>query len=256
MKNNNRYPITNLNLISRLRKQAETINQIENHNLLLQSRSRDDITNLLEEAATNLETITALTSKKLPNRIFLTGVPGSKWSGISQLLEDNVSGFNISNRSPEKEYLHNSFSGHKGTYFGKGMEFEAYLSAEYIDQAWKNVEGCKMIKSHEWAYHLDFIKKLFPNDWIMLVYRPDMPSYAWWHEAGGFNITYPNYASYKDSSGMLSAIMEQNKCILKFAKKHNAKWHHFGEEFVKEYFGNNLFKINNQYDDCLVTIIF
>jgi hypothetical protein len=30
----------------------------------------------------------------LPNKIFLTGVPGSRWSGIAQLIEDNVPGFN------------------------------------------------------------------------------------------------------------------------------------------------------------------
>jgi hypothetical protein len=254
MKDESHLPVAEQSLVFRLRKRAEIRRQIKDRKSV-QEGARDRIADLLEEAADRIEIIETPKTNVLPNRIFFTGVPGSKWSGVAQILEDNILGFNTSDRSPKKEYLHNSYSGHTGTYFGKGMEYEALLSANHIDHPWKNPHGCKIIKSHEWAYNLDSVKSLFLNDWIMLVYRPDLPSYAWWHEAGGFNITYPSYAAYKDSTTMLSAIMEQNKCILRFAKKHNAKWHHFNKEFVKEYFGTDIPEIESRYEDCLVTII-
>ena len=67
----------------------------------------------------------------LPNRLFFTGVPGSRWSGIAQTLEQ-LNGFNTSDRTPEREFSHNGFSGHKGAYFGQGMELEAHLEENYI----------------------------------------------------------------------------------------------------------------------------
>lgn len=191
----------------------------------------------------------------IPRRIFFTGVPGSRWSGIAQILEDVIPHFNTTDRTPEREYSHHSFTGHKGAYFGKGMEFEDLLIPEYIDQAWENLEGTRLIKSHDWAYKLDLVKDLFPDDWIMLVYRPDLVSYAWWHEAGGFKIEYPDYSHYKDSTTMLSAIVEQNKSILKFARKHNATWHHFGSNFIKEYFTVEVDEVDEKYYDCLIAII-
>jgi hypothetical protein len=53
----------------------------------------------------------------LPNHIFFTGVPGSRWSGIAQTIE-SIPGFNTSDRNPGREYQHNTYSGHKGAYFG------------------------------------------------------------------------------------------------------------------------------------------
>lgn len=189
-------------------------------------------------------------------RIFFTGVPGSRWSGIAQIIEDAVPEFNTSDRDPKKEYQHHSFTGHKGAYFGTGMEFDSYLdNPEYLDRPWSESGGTRLIKSHDWAVMLDQIKEKYPNDAIMLVYRPDMVSYAWWHEAGGFQIKYPDYTAYRDSTTMLSHIMEQNKCILKFAKKHDASWSHFSSNFVYKKFGIQIQELDNRYDDCLITII-
>jgi hypothetical protein len=188
-------------------------------------------------------------------KIFFTGVPGSRWSGIAQIIEDNVPGFNTSDRCPEKEYMHHSFSGHKGAYFGTGMEFLANLDGKYLDSAWPTHGGICLVKSHEWAYKLNELKEAFPEDKIILVYRPDMTSYAWWHEAGGFQIKYPDYTAYKDSTTMLASIMEQNKCILQFARKHNAIWYHFGSKFIKDIFNVDIPEVSDRYTDCLITII-
>ena len=56
----------------------------------------------------------------LPNHIFFTGAPGSRWSGIAQTIE-SIPGFNISDRNSDREYIHNTYSGHLGAYFGQGM---------------------------------------------------------------------------------------------------------------------------------------
>lgn len=189
----------------------------------------------------------------LPNRIFFTGVPGSRWSGIAQVLEE-IPGFNTSDRTAERDYAHHQYTGHKGAYFGEGMEFDALLNPTYIEQAWKTPGGTKLVKSHDWAYKLDLIKEVFPDDWIMLVYRPDMSSYAWWHEAGGFQIKYPCYDAYKDHVGMLAAISRQNQCIMEFGYKHNCAWHHFTADWIESTFGHRMVP-EKTFADILVTVI-
>ena len=190
----------------------------------------------------------------LPQRIFFTGVPGSRWSSIAQLMEQ-LPIFNTSDRSPEREYSHNEFSGHKGAYFGRGMEFEALLSSAHLDLPFASHDRTRLIKSHEWAEQLHSVERLFPDDWIMLVYRPDLASYAWWHEAGGFKITYPEYSHYSSSEELLAAIVRQNKAILAFAAERNAIWHHFSPTWIFETFGYGGVKIQKPYTDVLVTII-
>lgn len=189
----------------------------------------------------------------LPNRIFFTGVPGSRWSGIAQTLEQ-LDGFNTSDRTPEREYTHNQYSGHRGAYFGAGMELEAYLDERYIDYAWTTQGGTRIVKSHDWAYKLDSVRERFPNDWIMLVYRPDMASYAWWYEAGGFNIKYPSYAAYKDSTTMLGEIARQNSNILQFASEYDLTWNYFTPKWVEQHFGQRI-EVNKKWSDILVTLL-
>ena len=98
----------------------------------------------------------------LPKHIFFTGVPGSKWSGIGQVIEE-LNSFNTSDRTTQRLYTHNGFTGHKGAYFGRLMEFEASLNTHYLDSAWTLQGGTKLVKSHDWAYCLDKIKLLFPD---------------------------------------------------------------------------------------------
>lgn len=190
---------------------------------------------------------------KLPNRIFFTGVPGSRWSGIAQTLE-KMSGMNISDRTPEREYIHHNYTGHKGAYFGTAMEFEPILDSNYIDQAWNELKGCKLVKSHEWAYCIDKIQEKFPNDWIIMVYRPDMSSYSWWHEAGGFQIKYPDYTFYKNSAIMMSEIMKQNSEILNFGMLNRCKWEYFDSNWVLNNFDQNI-EVKEIFNDVLITLI-
>ena len=189
---------------------------------------------------------------QLPNRIFLTGVPGSRWSGIAQTLE-TIPGFNISDRNKNREYTHAKYGGHIGAYFGPKMELEDRLDADYIDSAWAVPGGTRLVKSHNWAYKLHDVKAAFPDDWIMLVYRPDMASYTWWHEAGGFDIAYPNYSWYGNSRTMMNEITKQNEMILEYAHEQDATWQHISEKWIKDNFGHNV--TFTKRTDILVTII-
>lgn len=194
----------------------------------------------------------------LPQRLFFTGVPGSRWSGIAQNLEQH-SAFDTSDRTAERSYSHHSYSGHVGVYFGFGMEFEPVLNSKHLDQPYHNhpLEQCtktRIHKSHEWSYMLDQIKQKFPNDWIMLVYRPDQQSFDWWMEAGGFNISYPSYAWYKNTNRMRYEIARQNQYMLKFAHKHCATWEYFTSEWIYKQFGLHT-SVTVPNEDILVTVI-
>ena len=182
-------------------------------------------------------------------------MPGSRWSGIARTIEDNITGFNTSDRSAEKQYTHHAFSGHVGAYFGKEMEYDSCLDdSNYLDSAWVTPGGTRLIKSHDWAYKLDDIKALYPNDWIMLVYRPDASSYEWWFEAGGFQISYPNYSWYKNHAKMLAEITIQNNCILEFGHKHNVTWEYFTPQWLSKQF-NQTVELTQTWPDILVAII-
>jgi len=81
-----------------------------------------------------------LPNKKIPKKIFLTGVLGSRWSGVAQEIEEFVDA-DCSDRTPEREYSHNKFSGHKGAYFGTGMEFPAVFSETVLDAPYTQQHG-------------------------------------------------------------------------------------------------------------------
>ena len=186
----------------------------------------------------------------LPARIFVTGAPGSKWSGIAQVLEQ-LEGVNTTDHNEHRNYSHSKYSGHRGAYFGEGMEFEAKLDAWYLDQAWTDKAGCKIIKSHEWSLRLKEIQNIFPEDWIMCVYRPELTAFDWWIEAGGFSITYPNYAAYKNNQGIIDAISLQNTKMIEWGADNVLWWSYFTPEWIEEQFGQSI-DFDNRWNDVLV----
>lgn len=159
--------------------------------------------------------------------IFVAGAPGSKWSSVVKNIYYSSS-IDQTDYSEERTYIHDA-SGemqlmHLGAYFDPGMEFgdffdklSDYSKAECeteFDRPFHG-PGVRIIKSHVFAHHIDFIKENWPECPIVLVHRPDDACLGWWVRCGHFNITYPKYDSYyKDLRNMSFIIDQQNKDIL------------------------------------------
>lgn len=157
--------------------------------------------------------------------IFVTGAPGSRWSGY---VEDHIyirDDIDTTDRSPEREYWIGKTLMHQGVYFDPGMEFQNF-ETEW-DKPFSG-EGTRVIKSHGFAYQLPYLKAFgYP---IHMVVRDNQECFDWWHEAGGWDITYPNYKSfYKDDDVMWEQICYQNHLILQFVEEEGLEKHNDGK---------------------------
>ena len=159
----------------------------------------------------------------LPEYIFFTGVPGSRWSGIAKEIKSSGQ-YNCTDRAEHRAYSHHDKVGHTEAYYGTGMEFDCSLDRTNLDAPYTDDVGCKLLMSHEWPYYFDAIQDAYPLAWIQLVYRPDWASFLWWKKAGGFDITYPNYDWYESDYWMAKRIEEQNQLILDFGCKNSVQW--------------------------------
>ena len=145
--------------------------------------------------------------------ILFTGAPGSKWSSVAQNIYQSPD-IDRSDSTSERTYNHHEVK-HVGSYFDPGMEFENDESN--WDKPFSGT-GSRIIKSHTFAHKLNDLKDLgYP---IVLVYRNNLECYDWWVQAGGFDITYPDYKGYyKDLDNMKTQINLQNKDITRFIQQ-------------------------------------
>ena len=192
----------------------------------------------------------------LPKRIFCTGVPGSRWSGITQRLYKHPL-FNKTDVNLKRSYdrinqlgeLEKNF--HTGTYFEHNTSLPVSLETLLLDLSYSTPDdGTMLHRSHQYAYMLDDIKQKYPDDWIWLIYRPDLASYAWWGECGGFKISYPDYSYYKDAQTMFGEITKQNAAMLTWAHKHNLPWYPLTKHWEQQHFGY-LKQPAKEYSDIL-----
>ena len=159
--------------------------------------------------------------------IFVAGAPGSKWSSVVKNIYYSPS-IDRTDYSDERTYYHDA-SGenqlmHLGVYFDPGMEFGDFFDnlSDYTKEECETEfdrpfsgPGVRIIKSHVFAQHIDFIKENWPECPIVLVHRPDDACLGWWVRCGQFNITYPSYDSYyKDLRQMSTIIDDQNADII------------------------------------------
>jgi hypothetical protein len=189
------------------------------------------------------------------NLVWFTGAPGSKWSGTANILQAiQQLNFNTSDRTPEREYTHTGPTTlarsitHTGVYFGPGHDVGEHWGrlalldpaaiVREINKEWTdNSYGRLLVKSHFLSHHLDFISETFPDDPIIMIFRPDQKCEQGWFGAGGWNISYPNYRPYyKDDDTMKSMIAEHNKLMLNFCKNKNIIPQKFTRSFLKETF--------------------
>jgi hypothetical protein len=165
--------------------------------------------------------------------IFVAGAPGSKWSSVVKNIYYSPN-IDRSDYSDNRTYYHDA-SGemdlmHLGAYFDPGMEFgkffhrlnehEHYQSETEFDAPFSG-EGVRIVKSHVFANHIDYIKETWPDCPIILVHRPNDACLGWWVKCGHFNITYPDYSEYYQNLKVMSEkIKEQNEGIIKATYKY------------------------------------
>jgi hypothetical protein len=157
--------------------------------------------------------------------IFVAGAPGSKWSSVVKNIYYSPS-VDQSDYSDARTYYHDA-SGqrelmHLGAYFDPGME--SALPEDINNHSREDLEavfdkefsgtGIRIIKSHIFSNHIDFIKKTWPDCAIVLVHRDDDACLGWWVKCGHFDITYPLYNEYYvNLKHMATKIKEQNQGI-------------------------------------------
>ena len=161
--------------------------------------------------------------------IFVSGAPGSKWSSVVKNIYYSPD-IDRSDYRDEWTYYHDA-SGkmelmHLGAYFDPGMisplpEDLTTLNREQLEKIFaepfkfKESKGTRIIKSHVFSNHIDYLKELFPEVPIVIVHRNDDSCLGWWVKCGHFDITYPDYHEYfKDLKHMAQIIRNQNKDIL------------------------------------------
>lgn len=167
--------------------------------------------------------------------IFVAGAPGSKWSSVVKNIYYSPS-LDQTDYSEARTYYHDAEGTmhlmHLGAYFDPGMEFGSFF--DKIDQY--SVEECerefdkpftgngiRIIKSHVFCHHIDFLKKNWPDCPIVLVHRSNDSCLGWWVRCGHFNITYPLYHKYyRNLYQMGKIINHQNEDLLKAWQSYHA----------------------------------
>ena len=161
--------------------------------------------------------------------IFLTGVPGSRWGRLERMLYDAAPG--LVDVSCSQKYLQD-MPGHGtqhvytfwGPYHQHGDGFDQLsllgpdrIMAE-IEQAYNpDASGSlRIVRCHWFSYQLDWIAQHMPWIDIMMVMREPEMSYRWWHESGGWDISYPNYKWYGSDEVLRRQITVETKLMQKF----------------------------------------
>jgi hypothetical protein len=166
--------------------------------------------------------------------IFLAGAPGSKWSSIAKHIYPSPD-LDTSDHSITRRYWHAAWGEpllmHMGAYWDPGMEFgEGFdrLSSYSKQESEKKFDepfsgtGIRVIKSHVFCHHLDFLRYHWPECPIILVDRPDDACLGWWVRCGGFSITYPLYDQYyRDLATMAEIISLQNRDLRLFKDRNS-----------------------------------
>jgi hypothetical protein len=145
--------------------------------------------------------------------IFVTGAPGSKWSLIAQALEaaSEVEADGTDAVGPAAEY------GKELQRHG-GLDRDA-LRAE-LGRSGVERRGLELVTSHVFTRDLPYLAETFPAARFVLVYRPDESCLDWWLEAGGFDMSFPDYSWYRELESMKKEIVTDNAALLDFTERH------------------------------------
>ena len=90
---------------------------------------------------------------------------------------------------------------------------------------------------------------------ILLVKRDSDKSFDWWKQAGGWDISYPNYAWYVDDVHMQHYIDTEIKLANIFVNSTGNEWATFDKKWLDENFGESDIIIPDSYSDVEVCLI-
>lgn len=168
--------------------------------------------------------------------IFVAGAPGSKWSSVVKNIYWSPS-IDHTDYSDQRTYYHDATGEHQlmhlGAYWDPGMEFGDNfvkldcMSKEECEQEFDRPfsgTGIRIVKSHVFCYHIDFLKETWPDCRIVLVNRENDACLGWWVRCGHFDITYPNYQWYNNLRQMGYQINNQNYALKQYWHNNPKRW--------------------------------
>jgi hypothetical protein len=162
--------------------------------------------------------------------IFVAGAPGSKWSSVVKNIYYSPD-IDRSDYSDARTYFHDA-SGHLelmhlGAYYDPGMEFGDWFDTlhtadkqqceQEFDRPFNTSAGQRIVKSHVFAHHIDFLKATWPECPVVVVLRPNDACLGWWVRCGEFHITYPSYDRYYQNLRNMGTIIDQQNADLRQA---------------------------------------
>jgi hypothetical protein len=184
---------------------------------------------------------------------FVAGAPGSAWSMISFRMKITVPGYDKSDQTAERQYdlpeahAKNNYDvkdrstwkakthigSYYGPYHGLGDQFDdlTYYNGNvegFYDECLRPfndpAKPRKLIKSHWFAYNLDWLWENCKGHDLMLVWRETDAADKWWHTMGGWDIKHPVYDWYVDDERMHKQIAIESDNIWEFGERKGVKW--------------------------------
>jgi hypothetical protein len=212
---------------------------------------------------------------------FVTGCPGSSWSQITHSIRRHFNkSYDMSDmRNHRQHAVPDEFykkytkidpqtlstqekTTHLGSYFGPAAEYgekfdcisENYSRDEFIKECLRPFspysKPVKQIKSHWFAYNLDWLWDNLKGHHLLLIWKDPDQSYQHWIDVGGWEIKYPKYDWYRRFESMRDQIQKETDAILEFADRKNLQFINYTDdwgsicypEFNKPYKPSVLFK--------------
>jgi hypothetical protein len=188
--------------------------------------------------------------------IFCTGAPGSAWSSISHRMKKSINAFDCTDEDTSKSYhlpkehMKNyrikdrnwEAKTHMGSYFGPNHEFGHHFDEipKYYDNniqkfyteclgPFKGSKPNKLIRSHWFAYWLDWIWDNCKGHDMLLIWREPYAAKDWWYSMGGWQIEYPIYWWYENDQKMWEKIQEESNKIWEFGERKGVQWLDYDE---------------------------
>ena len=194
-------------------------------------------------------------------RVWMTGIPGSRWSGVYNRLVTLTNYFDRTDETPENIHFHKNakatiarhpdtekFLGHKGTYWSQTTGTEHWkditkLSREEIVSDLNTVytgTEIPIIRNHCLLRHnsIEFLAKTFPDDILMMVWRPTTTALAWWKDIMEWKDVYPDYSKIYTFDNFNQAVEDESRYMTDIAIMNNIMFERHDIYWYEKYFAS------------------